>query len=1725
MSQYSLAFVDFEVSGHTGHYGYQPVTALHDSGCASSLMKTSFFKTLPDYALIPLEPRPNTFIVSVTGERTPVYGKATVYLKFNGDDKTTKTFPLTVHIHDNVEYDFMLGRDFTGSPYKMFETTQHLYLTDKPDNNGSVDLWESQKHDLCKVPIRSEHEIKSNVINIFSSDDIIIPPLSMITIKCEPRGNTFNAMPLNGDIPFEIISVTQPDLKSLNSTLFTFNRIRQISIPIFNNSLEDYYLPYGARLAQIKILDQKAADLVELNLSRIDTQDLLSNKEKETLASHHSQVEDLIAEDDLLTEEEKEQEFLNFINKGSYSIPMSSYIEQQPSITEMEYKHIQHKTLSDEEFLQQFKLDHLSKPVKKVAEKIFAAHRKAFSEHDYDLGKASNIEMDIMIDETKPRIQKFIPLPHNVRDQVRDILDQMIEYDIIRECDEPSLFCSNLLVTKKKDKTQIRILLDGRLLNNATVRLPTNLVTQMEVFSHLSGKKHVSTVDVSQAFFQVPLSQVAQPLTAFYSEAHGKRYCFKRSPQGLKNSPLYLKLLMDKILGHLAKYVIHYVDDILIATNEDIHDHLSIVNQVLTCLEKANIKIKPSKITIATEEIEFLGIMYKKGKLNIPEARVRAFKDYPKPKTPKQVKSFVCAMSYYRRFLPRFAELAQPLMDLTLLHHKQFKWLDVHDKSFQDMITAMVTYTSLTLPDPKKTFYVQTDASDYCGAGRVFQKDDEGNELLLACVSRTFTKTERKYGVFRKETLSLLYCLKAMDFYLRFANKVVILVDARAIIYLRMCKDSAGILLRFSLEISKYEAEIHHVQGINNEISDILSRHNSSIDTILSENNQKNIISEKDTEKILRRLSIPEGRPFTSEEVKHLLEADSIESPILKKKPPTKAKLGQRIVKNTPATLGDKKVRLPKESRWRRTGVVLPTFTTDVDEQEAKLGNSLSYLDLEHVTKIILSKDISKKMLIEAQKMDTHLRNMGNQSKTAPTFKYIDGVLYKKTPQQLKLALPVTFLDPIINAKHFTVMGLHFSRSRMLRDIASKFYVNPRELKSKLMQITENCLICQFNQNAPRQHFLQRTNLVFAPRVSWACDLIPSLPESATGHTAIFLAVDMFTGYVQLMPLKSKSSPDLIEAVLNGIIRPFGIPKYFRTDSETGMFSSKEFYSFMAPLGIDFLPCSIGAPWANGAAERAVQTVKLGLRKFIQQENCQEDWDKYLHFYSSAHNKSVNIFGYAPEALHFGFSNPAPNDLFQIWPDVNDPKEYAEKIIPIAIKNRAQAREHQISHSDRQITYKNKDRNDKHFEVGQLVLQKQLQLAVGPGKAMQPKFTGPYVIISIDKDEASCLIEHMHTHSQVRAHFSNISLLKFHPSHNRSSQNMDENLLNFLTNRDKEETLQNNNIESDHDYDQQIDQIDKEMEQEIQAKTDTNLTNSHTSSIPTEMLTSDKRNDFMVAQEIATNIEDDNFEPDTNTQTEDFTEENVIPLVNEDIPMEQTISTAKEESKTAREKRIREREEKKTQRERETDAEKERSLRWKRKRSEEEKKKPEYFLNARNNRRTKFGRKRKLLKAIIEETEILPQQAQLQSEQPTQTNQGEKDEIQEEFEARQRFNAEHLVSELQDEFLNEPTKTSLICPEITSLVSQSEKDEIQEEFEERQRFNAEHLVTEPQDEFFSEPTNPSIRPVLSAKTVKKTPSPRDHINITLECEKKLTNDEIATIVMKFLEEYYPDFLQ
>ena len=299
------------------------------------------------------------------------------------------------------------------------------------------------------------------------------------------------------------------------------------------------------------------------------------------------------------------------------------------------------------------------------------------------------------------------------------------------------------------------------------------------------------------------------------------------SREGLKNLPLHLKLLLDKLLGDMAQDVIHYADDFMVATDGNLEDHLKKVGQVLGRLKKGNIKIRPQKISVAKPTVDFLSVVWQKGKLLIPEERLLAFTELPSPNMPKKTKGIVAMIRYCQKFIPHYAHPAKPLGDLAMAHPKQFKGTHKHETCYQILIEHIKKHAMLHLPDPTKPYYMQTDAPD-----RVFQKDEEGDEKTLAWVSRMFTKTEHTYNTVKKEVLVLLYTLKTMDFFLRFAAKIIILVDSQAIQILQMCCQSTGILLRFSMELSLYDCKIHHFKGENNEISVIHSRYHPDIDQL-----------------------------------------------------------------------------------------------------------------------------------------------------------------------------------------------------------------------------------------------------------------------------------------------------------------------------------------------------------------------------------------------------------------------------------------------------------------------------------------------------------------------------------------------------------------------------------------------------------------------------------------------------------------------------------------------------------------------------------------------------------------------------------------------------------------------------------------------------------------------------------------------------------------------------
>ena len=90
-------------------------------------------------------------------------------------------------------------------------------------------------------------------------------------------------------------------------------------------------------------------------------------------------------------------------------------------------------------------------------------------------------------------------------------------------------------------------------------------------------------------------------------------------------------------------------------------------------------------------------------------------RDAPRPTSKKQIRSFMGLAGYYRDFIPNFAALAAPLSDG---QPNKVEWGEAQEKAYQSIKALLTKEPVLRLPDSRKTYFLQTDASD-SGIGAV----------------------------------------------------------------------------------------------------------------------------------------------------------------------------------------------------------------------------------------------------------------------------------------------------------------------------------------------------------------------------------------------------------------------------------------------------------------------------------------------------------------------------------------------------------------------------------------------------------------------------------------------------------------------------------------------------------------------------------------------------------------------------------------------------------------------------------------------------------------------------------------------------------------------------------------------------------------------------------------------------------------------------------------------
>ena len=89
--------------------------------------------------------------------------------------------------------------------------------------------------------------------------------------------------------------------------------------------------------------------------------------------------------------------------------------------------------------------------------------------------------------------------------------------------------------------------------------------------------------------------------------------------------------------------------------------------------------------------------------------KFNSIKEWKIPTTIKHLRGFLGLTGYYRKFVKNYGRITTPLTKL--LNKDAFSWTQEENKAFQHIKGAMCQAPVLVMPDFKKTFIVECDAS------------------------------------------------------------------------------------------------------------------------------------------------------------------------------------------------------------------------------------------------------------------------------------------------------------------------------------------------------------------------------------------------------------------------------------------------------------------------------------------------------------------------------------------------------------------------------------------------------------------------------------------------------------------------------------------------------------------------------------------------------------------------------------------------------------------------------------------------------------------------------------------------------------------------------------------------------------------------------------------------------------------------------------------------------
>jgi hypothetical protein len=234
------------------------------------------------------------------------------------------------------------------------------------------------------------------------------------------------------------------------------------------------------------------------------------------------------------------------------------------------------------------------------------ANHLAFSRDGKTPGLTKLVELHIDTGDAAPIALPLRRLAHAYEEPTKETLNGWLHHKVVRPSRSPWAFP---IVVVKKKLGGIRVSIDYRELNkvitNRDMHWPITLIDSC--LDVMRGSKFFTTIDILQAYHNIPVAQDSIEKTAFV--CRWGQFEFLRSPFGIKNLPGLWARLADMIFAGLKWEIMSIFFDDLVVYSQTQEEHIDHVGQVLERIRGAGLTVNPRKCHWARDRVTFLGFI------------------------------------------------------------------------------------------------------------------------------------------------------------------------------------------------------------------------------------------------------------------------------------------------------------------------------------------------------------------------------------------------------------------------------------------------------------------------------------------------------------------------------------------------------------------------------------------------------------------------------------------------------------------------------------------------------------------------------------------------------------------------------------------------------------------------------------------------------------------------------------------------------------------------------------------------------------------------------------------------------------------------------------------------------------------------------------------------------------------------------------------------------------